>query len=208
MMHRMAVPARKSRSTNPLPPSVTGQRSEHRHTWRIAILTTGAAIVAGLIAAGSSYLTAQVQANSQAREARDDFLRSQRQAVYSTFLTDEKRFYDTENNYCGGPAPNRAQGSPPSKGVAQSEELSQLVGRINRDIQAIYVVGTPESADRAAELGSDDFAAFLYCRRNLTLSSDRTDSEGNAKKQIEAWNAAVKHRSLLLKQFKTDIASE
>jgi hypothetical protein len=95
----------------------------------------------------------------------NDFLRSQRQAVYSTFLTDEKRLYDTENSYCGGSAPNRAEGSPPSKGVAQSEELSQLVGRINRgDIQAIYLVGTPESADRAAELGSDDFAAFLYCR--------------------------------------------
>jgi hypothetical protein len=182
--------------------------STQRHTWSIAILSTGAVILAGLIAAGSSYLTARVQASSQAQQARDDFLRSQRQTVYSKFLSDEKHFYDTENTYCGGPAPNRPQESPPAKGAAQSAELSALIESLNDDLQTVYIVGNSRSASTAAMLGNDDFAAFLYCKRNLTVSSSLTDGESNAKKQIAAWNAAVEHRSLLLKQFKADIGSE
>src|SRR6476661_10133168 len=95
MMPVMAVPARKSRSRHPgQPRPVPAVESTQRHTWSIAILSTGAVILAGLIAAGSSYLTARVQASSQAQQARDDFLRSQRQTVYSKFLSDEKHFYN------------------------------------------------------------------------------------------------------------------
>jgi hypothetical protein len=208
MMQDMAESAPKSRSTDPRPESVAAPKREERHAWRIAILSTGAVILAGLIAAGSSYLTARVQSNSQAQQARDDFLRSQRQVTYSRFLADEKRFFDTENNYCGGAAPNRAPEQPPAKSVAQSDELKGMLDGLDNDLFSLSLIATSDSERAAQNLETDDFTMYLYCRRNLTTPTiTPVDSESNSKKQIDAWNAAVNHRSSLLKQFKADITS-
>lgn len=46
-------------------------------------------MVGGVIAATSSYYTTKVQVQSQAMQARQEFLRSQQQATYSKFAGDE-----------------------------------------------------------------------------------------------------------------------
>lgn len=69
---------------------VTGSESHKDRvvTWRVALVGLIGVLLAALIGAGSAWITAKVTSDSQAAENQRDFLRSQRQVIWSKFSAD------------------------------------------------------------------------------------------------------------------------
>jgi uncharacterized membrane protein len=62
--------------------------------WRIALLSTAAALVGALTGGLFTYLSTSKQAHSEAALARSQFLASQRQVAYSQFLANIEEVYE------------------------------------------------------------------------------------------------------------------
>ena len=71
---------------------MTSPESDKQHdratTWKVAIVSAAAAVLAVLIGGAASYVVADKQVASQERQSQADFLRAQRQTAYAKFVAD------------------------------------------------------------------------------------------------------------------------
>jgi hypothetical protein len=143
-------------------------KGEQRNAWRIALLTTGAVLLAGLIGAGSAYLTANVQAHSQAQQAREDFVRTQRQALYAKLST-EDTIFKAKVTECIQRAENAGE-HPLSLAEVNTinASVTDIVDGLSSDMAVLSVVGSQEAIStitilkKAQDKAQEECAVFLH----------------------------------------------
>jgi hypothetical protein len=147
------------------PNEVSDAAKDRVVTLRAALL----ALVAALIAAGSSYFTARQQIQSQAKQSRSDFVRTQRKVAYSKMITDTYALAaDLQSCLSLVGHPNVSQASI----SAFHDEVNQRQILVDGDDASVQVVGMSDAAlDSHALAGLLD-RQVAACRAALSAPSD------------------------------------
>lgn len=137
----------------PGPPESAGAsaretQEERRHARRTAIIV---ALISGVIGGGvGGFGTAVYTASQDDDRARDEFLSTQRSAVYGDFLTDAQRLQTllvtTRSSY---PPQDQVPGMQPSLPAELSEELTAAVSKFYADYYRVQVLSTSEVFEAA-----------------------------------------------------------
>jgi hypothetical protein len=113
----------------------------------IALSLLGA-IVAAFIGAAASYIAAVVTANSQAQQAREDFIRTQRQAVYSKMIADASSL-TSDSAGCVADAEDPKSQVKPATIQKYSLQFTPATKVLNIDSAAVQVIGSTKAAEDA-----------------------------------------------------------
>jgi hypothetical protein len=135
-------------------PAPDEKDQERHHTWRLGKL----ALIGGLSAAGigavagvvSSLITTHISVSEQRDQAREDFLRQQRQVVYSKFLTDHEVLKELEFSGIVGTPPKYRE-------PATEESMKDAFNALQTDLQTTRLVGSLAAGELASEIVSNHF---------------------------------------------------
>jgi hypothetical protein len=159
------------------------EEKQQRSAWKLGLLASGAVVLGGLIAAGSSYFTARVQVHSQAQQARQEFLRSQREAFYAKIASDHTAFIKKIAECDPPPAPS---GKVSAQYVqTQISSLDELINAINADAGNVVIVGSRQVIDSAGIIIDDDSTMREDC---ITLLQTATADGLNSQAYDDALN--------------------
>jgi hypothetical protein len=137
-------------------------------TWRSALLALFAALLAALIAAGSAYLTAIVQADRQAKQSRDEFLRTRRQVAYARLAADG-RVHGQDYLQCERDAGSSQYMITAAALRAKETTLRGFLDSVAGDASVVEIIGTPDVSKFATELEADLYQVVKVCIDGLRL---------------------------------------
>jgi hypothetical protein len=130
-------------------------------TWRVALLTTVAGLVIAVISAGSAIVGVVIASNNAREQARDEFLRTQRQELYVRFFTSyEDLFSDVV----------RASSDPDGFTPTEADELANRVDALRVELNFLQLVASARTGNIAASMYDDarshlDGVVWDYCQQ-------------------------------------------
>lgn len=149
------------------PASVSDGEKDRRSALQVAILGVAAVLIAALIGVGASLITTDLTGRNSAKEARDDFLRSQRQIAYAAFIADESALERTED-VC-----SRAEQPTDKTPTAQAifDDVETAYNKLSIDLSAIQVLRGGDTPTYASDVTDAHAQASFDCEVALKLTS-------------------------------------
>lgn len=130
-------------------------------TVRSGRVAAAAAVIAAVIGAGSGLTAGIVTSDKQQNAAVQQFIREQRQSVYSSVLTDEADLYnkvfDYEHWLNGGYGATVTRSEFVTRAAAVQGDLAKLY----KDYSTARIIGSEQAANAAQALYDEENAAYL-----------------------------------------------
>jgi hypothetical protein len=171
-------------------------------TWRAALLTTIAGLLVAAISAGSAFVGVVLTSSNAREQAREEFLRTQRQELYAQFFTSYDELFNDVLE-----APRDSDGFTP----AEATELANRMAGLRVDLNALQLVSS-ENTGRAASAMYSDLSSFFdsemrdYCHLVPPPSADLC-SDPNAKSEPVAYGDIVSDVRQFLEAARADVGA-
>jgi hypothetical protein len=163
-------------------------------TWRAALLTTIAGLLVAAISAGSAFVGVVLTSSNAREQAREEFLRTQRQELYAQFFTSYDELFNDVLE-----APRDSDGFTP----AEATELANRMAGLRVDLNALQLAASAMYSDLSSFFDSE---MRDYCHLVPPPSADLC-SDPNAKSEPVAYGDIVSDVRQFLEAARADVGA-
>jgi hypothetical protein len=149
------------------PPQPQSDPEKHRDrmvAWRAALLSAAVVLMAGFVGSASSYIVASKQIESQASQSQLEFLRTQRQSLYSEFLSRSANLYAVMSAHMPSDEAMLSM-TPPLLGEEQIEGLWRGFAEVQESFFQISLMANLEAQEYARAMLHALHVGYTYSTR-------------------------------------------